>query len=99
MNYSNNLSTALSASLVAGDMIMEIYNSEDFVVELKHDNFPLTRADKASLKIIIDILSSLSLPILSEEDDIHPYRERKSWESFWMIDPLTYETVGAGIII
>ena len=88
MNYSDNLSIALSAALAAGEMIMEIYNSEDFAVELKQDNSPLTKADKASHKIITDILASLNLPILSEEDDIHPYNERKSWESFWMVDPI-----------
>jgi 3'(2'), 5'-bisphosphate nucleotidase len=88
LNCSYNLSIALSASLAAGEMIMEIYNSEDFAVELKQDNSPLTRADKASHKIITDILSSLNKPILSEEDDIHPYKERKSWESFWIVDPI-----------
>ena len=88
MNYSSNLSIALSASLAAGKRIMEIYNSEDFAVELKKDNSPLTRADKASNKIITDILASSNLPILSEEDDICFYEDRKSWESFWMLDPI-----------
>lgn len=88
MNYSVNLSTALSASLAAGKMIMGIYNSEDFAVELKKDNSPLTRADKVSHKMISEILAPLNLPILSEEDDINPYIERKSWKSLWMIDPI-----------
>lgn len=88
MNYSDYLSSALSSTLAAGITIMDIYNSEDFTVELKQDNSPLTIADKASHEIIKDILASSNLPILSEEDDIHPYEERKSWESFWMIDPI-----------
>ena len=82
MNYSSNLSIALSASLAAGKRIMEIYNSEDFAVELKKDNSPLTRGDKASNKIITDILASSNLPILSEEDDICFYEDRKSWNHF-----------------
>lgn len=88
MDLSKNLTLALKAAMSSGKEIMEIYNSEDFAVELKQDNSPLTRADKASHKIITDILTSSNLPILSEEDDICVYEERKSWESFWMLDPI-----------
>lgn len=88
MIYSDNLSIAISASLAAGEIIMDIYNSEDFAIELKHDNSPLTRADKESNKVITNILDSLNLPILSEEDDNIPYEKRKLWESFWMVDPI-----------
>ncbi len=74
--------------MAAGKKIMEIYNSGNFAVELKQDNSPLTKADKASHKIITDILASSNLPILSEEGDNNLYTERKTWQSFWMIDPI-----------
>ena len=88
MNYSENLTIALYASMAAGKKIMEIYNSSNFTVELKQDDSPLTKADKESHKILTEILGSSNLPILSEEGNNNLYKERKSWQSFWMIDPI-----------
>ena len=88
MNYSENLTIMLYASMAAGKKIMEIYNSSNFTVELKQDDSPLTKADKESHKILTEILGSSNLPILSEEGNNNLYKERKSWQSFWMIDPI-----------
>ena len=73
----------------AGDAIMQIY-SQDFEVEYKQDNSPLTLADKKANDIIENGLNQLSikLPILSEEGKGIPYEERKHWEYFWLVDPL-----------
>jgi len=73
----------------AGDAIMEIY-AQDFEVEYKEDNSPLTQADKKANEIIMDGLNGLTIvfPILSEEGRHIPYEERKGWEYFWMVDPL-----------
>jgi 3'(2'), 5'-bisphosphate nucleotidase len=79
---------AKKASLTAGEAIMNIYNSADFGVEMKGDNSPLTKADKAAHQIIFNFLAATNLPILSEEGRNIPYEERKSWEYFWMVDPL-----------
>jgi 3'(2'), 5'-bisphosphate nucleotidase len=73
----------------AGDAIMEIYK-QDFEVEFKDDNSPLTQADLKSNEIICKSLTSLypNIPILSEENIEVDYEVRKSWEYYWCIDPI-----------
>ena len=73
----------------AGNAIMKIY-SQDFEVEYKADNSPLTRADKIANKIIEQGLGKISkeIPILSEEGKNTAYKERKEWQYFWLVDPL-----------
>jgi 3'(2'), 5'-bisphosphate nucleotidase len=73
----------------AGDAIMQVYK-QDFEVEYKQDNSPLTLADKKANDIIETGLNQLSvnLPILSEEGNDIPYQNRKHWEYFWLVDPL-----------
>ena len=79
----------------AGKAIMKIYN-QNFDVEYKTDNTPLTIADQKANEIIVNALNRLSvnsflqqsIPILSEEGRSIPYDERKNWEYFWLIDPL-----------
>lgn len=88
MNISENLKLAIEASLKAGEVIMEIYNSEDFEIELKDNNSPLTKADKAAHEIIKSHLSASTYPLLSEEGAEISYKERKTWNLFWMVDPI-----------
>ncbi|AKG03794.1 3'(2'),5'-bisphosphate nucleotidase [Salimicrobium jeotgali] len=81
---------AVAAALKAGQEIMKIYESEDFDVETKEDDSPLTRADRAAHGIIVKKLEEGedSLPILSEEGSSISYEERKEWGEFWLVDPL-----------
>ena len=72
----------------AGRAILEVYNSEDFNVELKGDNSPLTLADKASHHVIVNALTATGLPVFSEEGKSIPFEERRQWEYFWLVDPL-----------
>ena len=74
---------------VAGNKILEIYNS-DFDIEKKQDQTPLTTADIAAHNIIVDSLSQLTpeIPILSEESEYIPYDIRKQWQRYWLVDPL-----------
>jgi len=74
---------------VAGNAIMEIYAGE-FNVVLKGDASPLTCADRASHRLIVDGLTAAtpSLPILSEEGGDIPFAERAGWSRFWLVDPL-----------
>jgi len=74
----------------AGDAIMTVYNSDDFNVELKNDDSPLTKADIAANDIIVAALEELTpdIPILSEESAKAPYETRKEWTKFWLVDPL-----------
>jgi 3'(2'), 5'-bisphosphate nucleotidase len=81
------------ACLDAGSAILEIYNSE-IKVDFKEDASPLTEADRRSHHILVHHLSSIShannihIPILSEEGIKIPYKERKLWDWFWLVDPL-----------
>lgn len=82
------LTTAISAAEAASTRILEVYNSNDFDVELKGDDSPLTLADRKAHEVIVKILQPTGLPILSEEGKNIPYTERKNWKRFWMVDPL-----------
>ena len=84
------LSTILSikAAIEAGKAILGVYHSADFEVEKKDDQSPLTLADRRAHDVIMRHLSRFDIPILSEEGKDIPYDERKSWESFWLVDPL-----------
>lgn len=74
----------------AGEKIMEIYETEDFGIETKADDSPLTRADKAANDVIVAGLEELDFvaPIVSEELKEVPYEERKGYARFWLVDPL-----------
>ena len=84
-----NIQDVVAIAKEAGGAIMQIY-SQDFEVEYKQDNSPLTIADKKANDIIENNLNQLlvNLPILSEEGKEIPYEDRKHWEYFWLIDPL-----------
>ena len=87
-NYKRELEVAKSAAIEAGKKILEIYHSEDFGVEVKADNSPLTKADKQANDIIGSILEK-NFPedsILSEESKDN--LDRLNNEYCWIIDPL-----------
>ncbi len=44
----NNYSIAIRAALEAGRAILEVYGKDDFGVEFKEDQSPLTLADQTS---------------------------------------------------
>jgi len=73
----------------AGKAIMRVYK-QDFEVEYKQDSSPLTLADKKANDIIENGLNQfpINFPILSEEGNDIPYKNRKNWEYFWLVDPL-----------
>ncbi len=87
-DISELITIAKNAALEAGEAILKIYASEDFGVEMKSDQSPLTLADKAAHNIITAHLQKTGLPILSEEGSNIPYHDRKAWEHFWLVDPL-----------
>ena len=82
------LQIAIKASLDAGKRIMEIYENEDFEVDFKGDDSPLTKADLASHKIIMEYLEKTGIPVLSEEGRDLSYDERKNWDKLWIVDPI-----------
>jgi len=88
MELSQNLKLAIEASLLAGKKILEIYNSDDFIVEYKSDKSPLTLADKSSDEIIKNTLKVSNIAVLSEEGDALNYDKRKDLKHLWIVDPL-----------
>lgn len=89
-NLKTLLQTALLASLEAGEEIMRIYTDpkQDFGIERKADNSPLTLADKTSHRVIMNYLAATPIPVLSEEGRHLPYEERSGWDCLWVVDPL-----------
>lgn len=69
--------------------ILKIYHS-DFAIEHKDDDTPLTTADLASHNIICKELAALTpaVPILSEESASVSWAVRRTWDPYWLVDPL-----------
>lgn len=86
----NVIRVAIKAAIEAGAEILRIYNDpkQDFGIERKADNSPLTLADKAAHACIVKYLSALPYPILSEEGKHLPFVERCKWDELWIVDPL-----------
>lgn len=84
------LEIAKAAALDAGAEIMKIYTdpAQDFGIEKKADNSPLTLADKAAHLCIMRHLQETGIPVLSEEGLHLPYEQRKDWSRLWVVDPL-----------
>ena len=82
----NLLSIGIKASLLAGNGVMQVYDS-DFEVNLKGDRSPITDADRRSHQILVDRLGK-EIPLLSEEGSKIAYEDRKGWHLYWLIDPL-----------
>lgn len=81
------LAIAIRASIDAGKEILDVYKN-DFDVQYKEDQSPLTQADQAAHKVISKYLEETGFPVLSEEGRHLPYAERKNWEKLWIVDPL-----------
>ena len=86
-NLKELLEIAIKAALSGGEEVLKVY-SQDFEVEFKSDESPLTKADQNAHNAIEKMLLNVDLPILSEEGKSIPYSERKDWNQFWMVDPL-----------
>ncbi|MFO8046159.1 MAG: 3'(2'),5'-bisphosphate nucleotidase CysQ [Halomonas sp.] len=72
----------------AGRAILTVREA-GFRVDAKADASPVTAADLAANEILVAGLGACStLPILSEEGRTVPWRERRAWPRFWLIDPL-----------
>ena len=74
----------------AGAAILQVYGDEDFGVQTKSDDSPLTRADLAAHNIIVEGLQKRApgIPVLSEESDSISFAERSSWDQYFLVDPL-----------
>lgn len=90
MEINKLINEVINIAQNAGDAILKIYGEDDFQIESKGDESPLTIADKTANDIICEGLQKISpaIPIISEENKLLPYAERKNWDYAWMVDPL-----------
>jgi len=85
----------ISLARRAGEAIMAIYTYRDSYgkselgIQEKADESPLTAADIAAHRLIVNELPSiLPLPIISEEGFVPEYEDRARWRTYWLVDPL-----------
>jgi 3'(2'), 5'-bisphosphate nucleotidase len=75
----------------AGELVMGVYGQDaPFRVHTKDDESPVTRADWISSEYLVRELSAI-LPealVISEENDMIPYEQRKTYEYVVLVDPL-----------
>ncbi|GAB1594417.1 3'(2'),5'-bisphosphate nucleotidase CysQ [Lysobacter claricitrinus] len=82
--------SVIALAVDAARAILAVYEA-DFDVESKTDHSPLTEADLASHRCIVDGLARLTpdIPVLSEEAEHKVAAEvRREWRRLWIVDPL-----------
>lgn len=87
MDYLSLLKLSVNAAIKGGEEILRIYNT-NFDIETKSDNTPVTAADKASGKVIGEVLKPSRIPVISEEEEIPEFAVREKWKQVWIVDPL-----------
>lgn len=82
--------TVIAIARQAGDAIMEVY-AQDFAVEIKADASPLTQADLAANRVIVEGLRRVTpdVPVLSEESAHVAWKNASTgpaigWSTRWM---------------
>ena len=77
-----------SAAVSSGARIMDVYSGDDFGVEIKGDDSPVTLADKIADKVIGDKLKFEfpNIPIVSEES--HCNSNSAKDKIYFLVDPL-----------
>lgn len=74
----------------AGDEILKVYKKDDVGVQVKSDKTPVTEADFAAHRVLVEGLRAFTpeLPVLSEESVHIPWSQRQTWDTYWLVDPL-----------
>lgn len=74
----------------AGNAILDIYHDESRTgVHLKDDDSPLTAADLAANRVLLQGLPRIAdWPIISEESPLPALAVRRQWTRYWLVDPL-----------
>lgn len=89
-DLSHLLPEVIDIARSAGQLILDIYQNRDYEEFTKTDDTPVTSADLAAHKLIMQKLPELTpdIPVLSEEDADISLAEREQWERYWLVDPL-----------
>ena len=83
------LEGVIAVARAAARDILTVYEGA-FAVEHKHDASPVTEADLAAHRRIVDGLQALTpgVPVLSEESPAPDIAARRLWSALWLVDPL-----------
>jgi 3'(2'), 5'-bisphosphate nucleotidase len=89
VNIQDLIEPVVATAVRAGAAILAIY-ATDFDVEAKGDESPLTQADLAAERRIVEGLRNLTpnLPVISEEGGLPDFEVRRAWPRYWLVDPL-----------
>ncbi len=77
-----------SAAILAGIKIMEVYLKDDFKIEIKGDDSPITLADRLSDEVIEINLKNFFPNILIISEEGHCNLKLTKGEIFFLVDPL-----------
>ena len=83
------LNSIASLMWETSDVIMSVYQADDFGETVKSDKSPVTEADLAGHRVLIHGLALLTpeIPVVSEEDAESVTMGREA-DCYWLIDPL-----------
>lgn len=84
------LNIAIGTAQLAGEVVLEYYQARNFTQKTKADNSPVTSADLAANKVIMQQLAKLTpdIPIISEEVGAVAHEQRQHWHRYWLLDPI-----------
>ncbi|RDJ00210.1 3'(2'),5'-bisphosphate nucleotidase [Dyella solisilvae] len=88
-SFSTQLQQICAIAREAGEAILVVYG-EEFEVQRKEDQSPVTAADLAAQRVIAAGLAQLDagVPLVSEEARAAPWLQRREWRRYWLVDPL-----------
>ena len=89
-DLSHHLPAVIDIARSAGQLILDIYEKKEYQAYTKSDETPVTSADIAAHKLIMEKLSDLTpdIPVLSEEAADISLDKRSQWSRYWLVDPL-----------
>lgn len=89
-DLSHLLPSIIEIARASGQLILDIYENKQYESYTKSDATPVTSADIAAHKFIMERLTELTpdIPVLSEEDAEISLDKRSQWDRYWLVDPL-----------
>lgn len=89
-DLSHHLPAVIEIARSAGQLILDIYEKKEYQEFTKSDETPVTSADIAAHKLIVEKLTDLTpdIPVLSEEAADISLDKRSQWSRYWLVDPL-----------
>lgn len=83
------VASVIEIAYQAGKILLEYYSNE-YEVEQKSDDTPVTIADVSASIFVVKALQQLTpaIPVISEESTITDFQLRRGWDYLWLVDPL-----------